>query len=663
MSNPSQKNTDVIEKLEIYQPGVNELRRQLLEVLPRSQVNSLVSPMDYELALFEVATYLRHTGKKPEDAKNLFYFTIDQIVKKHNLDPDIGEAAKLRIGKNPQDLETLTTATLEENPQEDTDNPANHHLNGEPNDFFNTIQNSTESAIKEINKRFKKTPVGEKIVNFEDSAPIISTTPTSSATGMVVTGSVIGNSIATTKTSSALTVLSGTKVANITPSINYGNGFVGFSVSNNAELVSQFSNTASFQSYFGAGIFKQVPQSAVAQTFGISPQPNTTYVAVTEKYFKFYNASPKSLGSVMDGIASRSGVTLFSTGEKTAANATTKTAASAAGKAASAAVSAATKTATTTALATTTTATRTATGTADGDPVGAIIGAVVGYVVSLIPKIIKFIKEYIAPVIGGMVLLFTGSIPAALLATGGTFAASSIFSFFGFGKSTGVSVFGAKLSSLFNSLVSDFTTNTVVPIIITVLSLPIIIAFFLLIINSGAYVVPPAGRHSGPGGLYPSCWPVDSGTITQLPPHGLYHTLDAFDIGLPNGSTVYASHDGTAHVYTDPHTPTQGSYGNYIKIESPEGFCTLYGHLASFSVSDGQDVLAGDEIGASDNTGTSTGPHLHYEYQEPCQQYAGNIPGDNRIINYVPDGWSEGGSLNYPGSCFASQQGGSTTNP
>jgi murein DD-endopeptidase MepM/ murein hydrolase activator NlpD len=224
---------------------------------------------------------------------------------------------------------------------------------------------------------------------------------------------------------------------------------------------------------------------------------------------------------------------------------------------------------------------------------------------------------------------------------------------------------GNRMGIIFTSIASNITTISITPIIVAVLCLPILIAFFMIIINSGAYVVPPAGRHSGPGGLYPSCWPLDTGVITQLPPHGLTQRLDAFDIGTnqQNGIPVYATHDGTVHNFTDPNTPSQGSYGTYVKVVSDEGFCTLYGHLASHSRSEGETVFAGDEIGLSDNTGTSTGPHLHYEYQEPCTSYAGVIPGSTLITNYVPPGYTLGGSIQYSGSCFASQQGGSATAP
>jgi murein DD-endopeptidase MepM/ murein hydrolase activator NlpD len=46
-------------------------------------------------------------------------------------------------------------------------------------------------------------------------------------------------------------------------------------------------------------------------------------------------------------------------------------------------------------------------------------------------------------------------------------------------------------------------------------------------------------------------------------------------------------------------------------IEHDNGLTSLYAHLSSISVSNGQRVDVGETIGLSGNTGFSTGPHLH----------------------------------------------------
>lgn len=56
-----------------------------------------------------------------------------------------------------------------------------------------------------------------------------------------------------------------------------------------------------------------------------------------------------------------------------------------------------------------------------------------------------------------------------------------------------------------------------------------------------------------------------------------------------------------------------GAYGNNIVIRMNDGTYTQYGHLSAISVSVGQSVTPGQQIGISGSTGNSTGPHLHFE--------------------------------------------------
>lgn len=53
--------------------------------------------------------------------------------------------------------------------------------------------------------------------------------------------------------------------------------------------------------------------------------------------------------------------------------------------------------------------------------------------------------------------------------------------------------------------------------------------------------------------------------------------------------------------------------GNYIKVDDGKGTVTLYQHLNSINTTVGQAVRAGDKIGTVGNTGTGSGPHLHFE--------------------------------------------------
>lgn len=55
------------------------------------------------------------------------------------------------------------------------------------------------------------------------------------------------------------------------------------------------------------------------------------------------------------------------------------------------------------------------------------------------------------------------------------------------------------------------------------------------------------------------------------------------------------------------------SYGNYVIVDHGNGIASLYAHLSGFAVSVGQSVSQGQTVGYIGSTGTSTGPHLHFE--------------------------------------------------
>ncbi|MGW6861285.1 VCBS repeat domain-containing M23 family metallopeptidase [Streptomyces xanthophaeus] len=79
--------------------------------------------------------------------------------------------------------------------------------------------------------------------------------------------------------------------------------------------------------------------------------------------------------------------------------------------------------------------------------------------------------------------------------------------------------------------------------------------------------------------------------------------------GSTANSPVVASAAGTATV-----TDLGGrSYGKYVIINHGGGWSTVYAHLNGFSISNGAQVKAGQQIGIVGSTGNSTGAHLHYE--------------------------------------------------
>ena len=56
-----------------------------------------------------------------------------------------------------------------------------------------------------------------------------------------------------------------------------------------------------------------------------------------------------------------------------------------------------------------------------------------------------------------------------------------------------------------------------------------------------------------------------------------------------------------------------GGYGNHIEIQHSNGTTTRYAHLSRTSVNIGDSISQGETIGILGNTGSSTGPHLHFE--------------------------------------------------
>ncbi|MFE3324345.1 peptidoglycan DD-metalloendopeptidase family protein [Streptomyces sp. NPDC059176] len=56
-----------------------------------------------------------------------------------------------------------------------------------------------------------------------------------------------------------------------------------------------------------------------------------------------------------------------------------------------------------------------------------------------------------------------------------------------------------------------------------------------------------------------------------------------------------------------------GAYGNQVVIKHDDGTYSQYAHLSALSVSAGQGVKGGDQVGLSGSTGNTTGPHLHFE--------------------------------------------------
>lgn len=85
-----------------------------------------------------------------------------------------------------------------------------------------------------------------------------------------------------------------------------------------------------------------------------------------------------------------------------------------------------------------------------------------------------------------------------------------------------------------------------------------------------------------------------------------YHT--GVDFVVPAGTSLKSVGAGTV-----VSAGWAGSYGNQVVVKLNDGYYAQYAHLSSLSVSAGQTVGGGQQVGFSGSTGNSTGPHLHFE--------------------------------------------------
>lgn len=115
-------------------------------------------------------------------------------------------------------------------------------------------------------------------------------------------------------------------------------------------------------------------------------------------------------------------------------------------------------------------------------------------------------------------------------------------------------------------------------------------------------------------------WPVSPGSGLSAVFHdaayqerfGIPH--EAIDIPVNQGSAIHAPADGIVEKVAD------NGYGYSYLIIRHAGFTTVYGHVSSFLVTEGQRVTSGEVIalsggrpGSKGAGSLTTGPHLHFE--------------------------------------------------
>ncbi|WP_310831622.1 M23 family metallopeptidase [Paenibacillus pedocola] len=109
-------------------------------------------------------------------------------------------------------------------------------------------------------------------------------------------------------------------------------------------------------------------------------------------------------------------------------------------------------------------------------------------------------------------------------------------------------------------------------------------------------------------------WPTHSKMITSSfgyrsdPFEGVSAYHSGIDIAGSIGDPVYAAMDGEVTA-----SEQMGARGKYIILKHSNGLETWYMHLNGMTVTVGDKVSKGQQIGTLGNTGRSTGPHLHFQ--------------------------------------------------
>ena len=110
-------------------------------------------------------------------------------------------------------------------------------------------------------------------------------------------------------------------------------------------------------------------------------------------------------------------------------------------------------------------------------------------------------------------------------------------------------------------------------------------------------------------------WPIPGPIrITELfgmrhdPINGAWEMHNGMDLGCPMSTTLLAPADGVVE-----YEGRFSGYGNMLMLQCGQHMTLVFGHLKSFIAKKGQSVKRGQVIALTDNTGWSTGPHLHFE--------------------------------------------------
>ena len=106
--------------------------------------------------------------------------------------------------------------------------------------------------------------------------------------------------------------------------------------------------------------------------------------------------------------------------------------------------------------------------------------------------------------------------------------------------------------------------------------------------------------------------PIASGFGNRRMPSGRIQFHPAVDVPSPHGTSLRAPFAGKVERVGD-----EGKCGKHVILKSSDGiYRSVFCHMGSIAVTDGQDVTPGQVVGTVDNTGNSLGNHLHYKLEK-----------------------------------------------
>jgi murein DD-endopeptidase MepM/ murein hydrolase activator NlpD len=92
------------------------------------------------------------------------------------------------------------------------------------------------------------------------------------------------------------------------------------------------------------------------------------------------------------------------------------------------------------------------------------------------------------------------------------------------------------------------------------------------------------------------------------PTAGVKKMHEGLDVGANYGTPIYAPADGVVTF-----AGNKAGFGLFVQIDHGYGIETIYAHSQEIMTKNGQNIKRGDLLAKIGSTGSSTGPHLHYE--------------------------------------------------